>query len=53
MTDIQKEMLRCFTSYGNAMYRKDPESAERLANRFQEMLDSIDVKNESPHQGVS
>lgn len=34
----QADLLRLFTSYGNAMYRNDPEAAEQIAQRFSAAL---------------
>ena len=34
MSDTTDALLRPFTSYGNAMYRNDPDAAELIAAKF-------------------
>lgn len=35
------DLLRLFTSYGNAMYRNDPDAAEKIAEKFSAALASL------------
>lgn len=46
--DLKSQLNRLLTSYGNAMYRKDPDAAEIIYEKFQALLSSMPCNTSQP-----